>query len=250
MKQLAVIAMCLTLFGLPLVAAAEAEQRIREKLNESRPDLAVESVEASDIPGMYVVQFADGPQVYATADGRYMFVGDAYELRPGAGLVNVRERRQEGPRAQALAAVDPATTINFGPEGEVAAVVYVFTDVDCGYCQVLHREMAQLNAMGIEVRYLAYPRAGAGSDTYRKMASAWCAPDRQQAMDRLKARQSIPENVCRGNPVMAQYELARSLGVQGTPAIVAENGQIIPGYMPAERLARVLGIAPDAAAAR
>ncbi|HAH80198.1 MAG TPA: protein-disulfide isomerase, partial [Gammaproteobacteria bacterium] len=43
------------------------------------------------------------------------------------------------------------------------------TDVDCGYCRKLHNEMAQINELGIEVRYLAYPRAGVDSDTHDKM---------------------------------------------------------------------------------
>ena len=42
------------------------------------------------------------------------------------------------------------------------------------------------------------------------------------------------------NPVAMEYELGQRIGVQGTPAIVTENGKIIPGYVPAERLALIL----------
>jgi thiol:disulfide interchange protein DsbC len=45
----------------------------------------------------------------------------------------------------------------------------------------------------------------------------------------------IPSASCE-NPVDAQYELGKTIGVSGTPAIVLPSGEILPGYMPAERL--------------
>ncbi len=37
-------------------------------------------------------------------------------------------------------------------------VITVFTDITCGYCHKLHEQMADYNALGITVRYLAFPR--------------------------------------------------------------------------------------------
>ena len=101
--------------------------------------------------------------------------------------------------------------------------------------------MPKLNEMGIEVRYLAYPRAGVGSQSYQKIVSAWCSADRNTAITRLKARQTIPTLTC-PNPVASQLDLGREVGVTGTPAIVLEDGRLLPGYMPAEQLAEALGI--------
>ncbi|MDC9435736.1 thioredoxin fold domain-containing protein, partial [Clostridioides difficile] len=39
-------------------------------------------------------------------------------------------------------------------------VITVFTDITCGYCHKLHEEMKDYNALGITVRYLAFPRQG------------------------------------------------------------------------------------------
>jgi thiol:disulfide interchange protein DsbC len=132
--------------------------------------------------------------------------------------------------------------IVFSPKGQVKASVTVFTDVDCGYCQKLHEEVPALNAKGIEVRYLAYPRAGIGSPSYNKIVSAWCANDQQDALTKLKRRQPIPTNICAGNPVAAQFALGGKMGVRGTPALVLESGRLLPGYMPADRLAAELGV--------
>jgi thiol:disulfide interchange protein DsbC len=121
-------------------------------------------------------------------------------------------------------------------------VVSVFTDVDCGYCQKLHQEVPQLNTMGIEVRYLAFPRAGKGSETYQKLVTAWCAQDRQATLTRYKNREPVTTKTCANNPVNAQYELGESIGINGTPALITATGELLPGYMPAAELARRLGV--------
>ena len=95
--------------------------------------------------------------------------------------------------------------------------------------------------MGIEVRYLAYPRAGIGSRSYQKIVSAWCSDDPNGAITRLKAGEEIPDSTCT-NPVAGQFELGGQVGVSGTPAIVLEDGRLLPGYMPAEDLAKTIGI--------
>ena len=131
--------------------------------------------------------------------------------------------------------------IVFAPK-QSKAHVYVFTDVDCYYCQKLHQEVPALEALGIEVRYLAYPRAGIGSDSYQKIASAWCADDPQDSLTILKAGGDIPSNVCEDNPIAQQFALGSDLGVKGTPALITEAGVLLPGYMPADKLARALGL--------
>ena len=69
-------------------------------------------------------------------------------------MVNLSEKAKEGARAELVANIDKEKLITFSPEGEVKARIYVFTDVDCGYCRKLHNEMADYNAAGIEVNYL------------------------------------------------------------------------------------------------
>lgn len=109
------------------------------------------------------------------------------------------------------------------------------------YCRKLHQEVPELNALGIQVDYMAYPRAGMGSKSWDKAVSAWCADDRKQAMTDAKQGKTIPDKNC-DNPVEAQYRLGQRLGVTGTPAILLENGEIIRGYMPADALAKGLGV--------
>ena len=230
----------------PGISAAQVvDKSVMDKLRASLevPDagLKVGSVSPSEIPGLYEVQFINGPLVYTNADGSNFIVGDMYAVE-GGKYVNLAEKRRDGERAEQLAAIKQGDMIVFSPEGETRAHVSVFTDVTCFYCQKLHQEVPELNKRGVEVRYLAYPRAGVDSDGFRQLASAWCADNPQETLTKLKNRQSVPTKVCDGNPIAAQYQLGQEMGVRGTPAIITADGQMLPGYMPADELIEVLGL--------
>jgi thiol:disulfide interchange protein DsbC len=236
----------LVLFCLPLWAgsaladAADGGQKLADRLQALRPGIPIHKVSPTPVPGIYALEIGGGTVFYGTEDGRYLFAGDMYELGE-TDLVNLAEADRTVKRKARMAEVALEDMVVFAAGGETRAVVNVFTDVDCGFCQKLHLEVPKLNAMGIEVRYLAYPRAGIGSPSYAKIVSAWCADDPNAAITRLKARQTIPNATC-DNPVAAQFDLGRQLGVTGTPAIILEDGRLLPGYMPAEELAKTVGI--------
>ncbi len=217
----------------------KAKAAISAGLQAAKPGITVTSVEASPIPGLYKTQIGEGTLVYSTADGKYFIAGEVFEVSPGK-IVNLTDQERNVERAKVIAGIDKKDTINFVPKGAVKKVMYVFTDVDCGYCRMLHSKVTEYNDLGIEIRYLAYPRAGIPSKSYNKIASAWCAKDRNDALTKLKNQQEIPENVCEGNPVAAQFDLGRKIGLSGTPALVFEDGQLIGGYVEPARLVEML----------
>jgi thiol:disulfide interchange protein DsbC len=216
-------------------------EKLKATLEVPSTGLKVGSVSHSTMPGIYEVQFANGPLVYASADGQYFIVGDLFSVGP-AGYTNLAEKRRDADRLERLAGLNEDEMIVFSPAGEQRGQITVFTDVTCFYCQKLHKEVPELNRRGIEVRYLAYPRGGVGSDGYRKLASAWCAANPQETLTKLKARQSVEDNVCPGNPIAKQYDLGTQMGVRGTPAIITDSGQMIPGYQSADELMVTMGL--------
>lgn len=202
--------------------------------------IGIESVRSSPAPGIAEVQIENGPLIYATEDGAYFFLnGDLHQTR-ATGAVNLTEERRAVTRKEQLATVSVDDMVVFSPEGEPRDYIAVFTDVTCFYCQKLHREVDQLNAKGIEVRYLAFPRGGIDSDGAKKLATAWCSEDQQATLTELKAGVELPVNDCVDNPIAAQYQLGQDMGVSGTPAIVTSSGLMIPGYRPADDLAALL----------
>lgn len=224
-------------------SAQEIEDRMGAALSAfAGQPIGIESVRPSPAPGIVEVQVINGPLLYATEDGGYFFLnGDLHQVSV-SGAVNLTEERRSLARKEQLAAVSLEDMVVFSPKGEIRDYVSVFTDVTCFYCQKLHREVDQLNAKGVEVRYLAFPRGGINSDGAKKLATAWCADDQQTTLTELKAGMDLPVNDCADSPIAAQYQLGQEMGVSGTPAIITSSGMMIPGYRPAADLIVALGL--------
>jgi thiol:disulfide interchange protein DsbC len=211
---------------------------IHNLLVATQPGMVINTISPSPIAGLYKVVIGNGQTIFVSEDAKFLIPGDMYQVRP-EGLVNLGEGERNKVRKDILAGLDDSDMIIFAAHGESKAVLSVFTDVDCPYCRKLHEEIDQLNDYGITVRYLAFPRTGLESETYHKMVSTWCANNPRQAFTEAKMGKDIPEVSCE-NPVAEQYELGRQLGVTGTPALVFDDGTIVPGYIPADTLAQYL----------
>lgn len=224
------------------VAQAGPEDAIRARLKAVMPDAEITAITLSPVPGLYQVVSANYEPLLASADGRYLIQGELLEVQ-GTRVVNVSDKLMAAERKQVLAGVDTAQMVVFPAVGKPKSLVYVFTDVDCGYCRKFHTEVPELNKRGIEVRYLAYPRQGPSSTVAAKLTSVWCAPNRQKAMDNAKAGAPVPAAapVCK-SPVAAQFALGNRIGVRGTPAIFDADGMQLGGYLPADALAKALNV--------
>ena len=197
-------------------------------------------MEESPIAGLYQVEINNGEILYTSPSGDNFILGAMYQVE-GDRFVNLSEQRKNTQRAETLKGLSTNDMVVFSPKGEVKATVYAFTDIDCGYCQKLHAEMEDYNELGIEIRYLAFPRAGVGSPTYNQMVSVWCADDRQQAMTKAKNGRTVAAKNC-NNPVADHYSMGQDFGVNGTPALVLEDGTLMPGYLPAKELAKRMAL--------
>ena len=222
-------------------AMAASEKEIIGNLSAVRPDLNFKFVGESALPGFYAVQIEGGPLLYVSADGGHFFDGNLYQITRSQ-FVDVRDLALNGERRELFATRSTDDMIIFKPAGQTKAIINVFTDVDCGYCRKLHNEVPELNAMGIEVRYLAFPRAGLVSESFDKIATAWCSDTPNKTLTAIKNGKKLSTSVCSDNPVAAHYELGQSLGVTGTPAIVLMDGTLIPGYKPAAEFAELFGL--------
>ncbi|MDQ7050891.1 MAG: DsbC family protein [Enterobacterales bacterium] len=219
------------------------EEQVKQKLTKKLDGIQITDVSLSPIEGFYQVFY--GSQIlYVSYNGDYIFTGNLLNLS-GPKMVNLTDdainmkAAQLAPqRAATIAALKETDMVVFKAENEKHKIT-VFTDVDCTYCRKLHKEMPKLNELGITVRYLAFPRAGIGSSSYHKLVSVWCADDRQLAMNNAKLKRQFTAKTCE-NPIAAQYGLTREFGLSGTPAIILEDGELLAGYLPADRLAEHL----------
>ncbi|MEM6639285.1 MAG: DsbC family protein [Pseudomonadota bacterium] len=195
------------------------------------PGLGDTEVRETPVDGWFEIMLG-GQVVYVSSDAKYLMRGDLIELATNFNYTNSRLNEA---RVEVLASVDDSDAIVFTPDN-VKHTMTVFTDIDCGYCRKLHSEIEDLEALGVEVRYLFFPRAGPGSASWDKAESVWCSDDRNAALTSAKAGNTITPNACGDASIKAQYELGRAVGLTGTPAIVTASGELIAGYLPAQRL--------------
>jgi len=219
-------------------AVAKIEAALAPLLGDAKPD----KITQSPVTGLYEVQL--GMQlVYVSADGRFLVQGEILDL---SSRENVTKPRENALKAEAIGKVSEDQMVIFGDKG-LKHTITVFTDLDCGFCRKLHSEIKAYNDAGIRVRYMFFPRDGGTGDSTRKAISVWCSSNRNEALTKAKAGEEIEKKDC-DNPVKEQLALGQELGVTGTPAIVLEDGEMLPGYVPAARLGAALD-AKDAAPA-
>lgn len=210
---------------------------LQANLKNSGIEETIVSAVPTDMDGIYWVTAEGLPSFFTDKAGKHIIqgqiiaVGDAAPVDISAALVATTAQ-------EALKAVDKKDMVIYPAKGETKAVIYAFTDADCGYCRKLHSEMDDINARGIEVRYLAWPRS---QESVPKMEAIWCSQDRKAAMDQAKIGANVQAPSC-ANPVQEHMALGSRLGVRGTPAVFTETGQQVGGYLPAAELAQAVGV--------
>ena len=215
----------------PSFAAGSPQERVRNVLKGLNPAIRVDSIEPSPVRGFHQV-VAGGQVVYVSDDGKYLFQG---------GLLDVAKRKDMSEsalarvRADVLKTLPMADRIVYSPVGAAKYKVVVLTDVECGYCRKFHNDLAEYTKRGIEVQYLAFPRAGLGSPDYRKMVSVWCADDRRKALTDAKNDRAVPPRTCK-TPVDMQYNAGQRMGLEGTPMLLTTDGEFLGGYLPPDVL--------------
>lgn len=212
---------------------ADVVKSLQANLKASGIEETIISAVPTDMSDIYWVT-ADGlPSFFTDKAGKHIIQGQIIAVGDDAP-VDISGALVARTAENALKAVDKKDMVIYPAKGVTKSVVYSFTDADCPYCTKLHEEMDEINALGIEVRYLAWPRS---EGSIPKMEAIWCSEDRKAAMDQAKMGANVQAPSC-NSPVQSQMALGRSLGVNGTPAIFTESGQQIGGYLPAAQLAQ------------
>jgi len=216
------------------LALAAPDAEIREALKDVIPGVEITSIQPSPVTGLYEVM-AGSDLMYVTGDGRYFVSGHIVDLK---NRKDITEPRLSAVRKGLVDKIGEDEMVIFSDK-DAKHTITVFTDIECGYCRKLHSQISAYEKEGIRVRYLFFPRAGKDSEAYKDAVSVWCAGDaeaRRTALTKAKAGEPIDAKTC-DNPVDAHMALGEDLGLRGTPAILTETGDLIPGYVEPKQLA-------------
>ncbi|MCK4833678.1 MAG: DsbC family protein [Gammaproteobacteria bacterium] len=203
-------------------------EKLKQALAISMPAVKPTKISVTPIEGLYEV-IVGSQVVYMSVDARYMIEGDLFDLKTKQ---NVSEDAKSGIRRAVVGKLGVDNMLVYRPE-KVKDIITVVTDIDCPYCRRLHSEVPDYLKNDIEVRYIFMPLKGASD--MKKTVSVWCADDKLLALDMAKSGEEIEEKSC-DNPIKEHLKLARELGVRGTPAILLEDGRLLPGYVPVDKM--------------
>ncbi|MGK0375717.1 MAG: thiol:disulfide interchange protein DsbC [Arenicella sp.] len=233
-------AFSVTAFSAQANNIADDIERVRAELIKMIPPAIDAEIVETAAENVYRMDF-QGNYAFVYVTGEHVLIG---ELLNTKDQVNLGDAAKAERIATVIEDVPISKMIIFGPQ-DAKRHITVFTDIDCGYCRKLHNEVTDLTDAGIQVRYLAFPRAGVGSESHKKYVSVWCNADQQSALTTAKNGGSVPAASCE-NPVTETYNLGQQVGVRGTPTIIFDDGTLTPGYLPSAELIRRLGIDKDA----
>jgi len=213
----------------------ETHKKVFDAFRKRFPALSIDSLEDGPYPGLYEI-ITDAQIVYVDEGVTLLFQGEMINLADG---VNLTEARLAGIHMGLINELGEENMLVYKGANDSDRSITVFTDINCGYCRLLHSEIDTLLQAGISVRYLMFPRAGLESESRTALESVWCAEDPQEAMTAAKAGQPIEEKAC-DTPIETHYSLAGQVGLRGTPLIYLDNGTALPGYREASVIVEMI----------
>jgi thiol:disulfide interchange protein DsbC len=211
------VLLALVLAAAPLAQAA-ADDAARAAVAKLAPGLPIDAIQESVVPGFYEV--LSGVKIlYVSKDGKLVFEGGAFDVDQRRDL---GDTARNGVRRAALTQVPAERKLIYAP-AKPRHTVTVFTDIDCPFCKRFHEQIAQYNAHGIAVDYILFPLVGLHPGADKKSEAIWCSKDRIATFNAAMAGQDPAPATC-PNPLAELTHLADSLGINGTPTLIAADG--------------------------
>lgn len=216
-------------------AAEDPTAIVAQNVRKHLGDFQITSISETDVPGLYEL-VSGGTILYVNQAGTRLFEGEMIDLE---NRVSLTEQRLGKLHMDMLVDLPEDQMLTYKPENPSGRSITVFTDISCGFCQRLHREIDTLLDNGVAVNYLLFPRAGYDTPAADALESVWCNENQQEAMTTAKLGARVPPASC-DNPIQAHMALAQQVGLRGTPLIYLDTGVRVPGYRDAATLVEMV----------
>jgi thiol:disulfide interchange protein DsbC len=226
------------MLALPLLAAAlliaprafaQDAAAIRKNIAERLPDFPkIDEINKSPIPGLYEVRM--GSQIfYSDEKGDHLIEGQILDTR---SKTNITEARLNKLNAIDFASL-PLKDAIVWKSGNGKRKLAIFADPNCGYCKRFERTLQDVKDVTV------YTFLILGGDSPEKARAIWCAKDNTSAWRNWMLDGKAPPRLmgaCEASALERNLALARKHRVNGTPAIVFEDGTRVPGALPADQV--------------
>lgn len=207
------------------------EATIRKNLVERLPNFpAIDEITKTPVPGLYEVRIGTD-LIYTDETGNHVIQGQLIDTRNRVNLTEARIAK--------LTQIDfaslPLKDAILIKQGTGARKLVVFGDPNCGYCKRIERDLMTLKDVSIYT--FLYPILG--PDSNAKSRDIWCAKEpaktwRSWMVDGVAPPKTMGK--CDTAAIERNLALGSKHRVQGTPAVVFEDGSRSPGAIPADQL--------------
>jgi thiol:disulfide interchange protein DsbC len=220
----------LTLLALAATLAWPAmaqEAVIRKTLAERLPEFPkIDEVSKTPIPGLWELRIGN-ELFYSDDQGNHLIQGTVFDTKAKANLTEQRIEK--------LTAIDfdklPFKDAMVIKQGSGARKMAVFVDPNCGYCKRFERDLVAVK--DVTIYTFLYPVLG--PDSNDKSRSIWCSKDAMKTWRAWMIDGVTPPKAmgaCDTAAIERNSAFGRKYRINGTPAVLFEDGKRVPGAMP------------------
>ncbi|MFT7721707.1 MAG: DsbC family protein [Roseateles sp.] len=218
------------------------EAAIRKAIAERMPNAPkIDEVRPSAMPGLWEVRFGNELR-YTDPTGSFFIEGELIDLKARRNLTAERVAQINRVDFATLPFKDALVWKSGSGKRRIA----VFADPNCGYCKRFEAALQEMK----DVTVYTFMIPILGGDSPDKARGIWCAKDRTGAWLGWMLKGEQPPKAaasCDDAAIERNLALSRRIHVNGTPAILLEDGNRIPGAVgPVELERRLQALAATA----
>jgi len=211
---------------------AKVEQTIRANVSRLSPNFRVDAIKPLNaIPGLYEIRSGNNI-FYTDASGNHLISGHIFSTKDHKDLTAARLEDINRVDWSKLPLKD--AVVSGDPNGTPVAI---FTDPECPYCRRLEHELPKVR--GVKVYTFLFPLVQLHPEARAKAEAIWCAKNQHKALQDIMLNGTplshIKSSICK-TPIDNNIKLAASLGIHGTPTMIAHDGRRHSGTMSADQL--------------
>jgi thiol:disulfide interchange protein DsbC len=204
----------------------------------------VKDIKPAPVKGLYEITFQQGNQqiaAYVDFSKQLILAGRIFDIDTRKMISPPPKKVPRELSKSQLDRIELEDSIIMG-NGNGRKRMFVFTDPDCPHCKRLHEELKKLVSMepDLAIHIKMYPLR-MHRKAYDK-ARVILAAGSLDLLNKAFAGKKLPApgEKDRKEPVDETIELAQSLGIRGTPAIVFPDGRLVTGFRDAKRMQALL----------
>lgn len=194
------------------------------------PTGTVTGVKLSPIKGVWQIDVEAGEgkrgALYLDFSKKYLVAGQ---------IVPVEAIGRQTPQRVEVSKIPLESAVFLGSKDAPKKVI-VFSDPDCPYCRELHKIIKQVLAKRKDIVFaIILNPLPMHKDAFKKAQAIQCSKSVEMLDDAFSGK-TVPEPTCPPDQIEANKALAASLNFNGTPVMVRDDGTVLSGYLPEDKL--------------